>query len=78
MQVFVERAGTVVSKRELRLACWGSVPQNNYGRLTSRAVDAAVSRLRKKGVPLINIWGVGWLLPQGLITGRNGGSQPSD
>lgn len=64
MQVFVERAGTVVSKRELSLACWGSAPQNRYGRMTSRAVDAAVSRLRQKGVPLINIWGVGWLLPE--------------
>lgn len=65
MRVFVDRAGTVVSKRELSLACWGSVPQNRYGRMTSRAVDAAVSRLRQKGVPLINIWGVGWLLPEG-------------
>lgn len=64
MQVFVERAGTVVTKRERSLACWGSVPQNRYGRMTSRAVDAAVSRLRQKGVLLINVWGVGWLLPE--------------
>ena len=64
LQVFIERAGTVVTKRELWLAFWGSVPQNDYGRLTSRAVDAAVSRLRRKGVPLVNIWGVGWLLPE--------------
>ena len=67
MQVFIERAGTVVTKRELCLAGWGSVPQNDYGRLTSRAVDAAVARLRRKGVPLVNIWGVGWLLPDRLI-----------
>lgn len=64
LQVLVERAGEVVTKRELWNACWGSVPQNNYGRLTSRALEAAVSRLRRKGVPLVNIWGVGWLLPQ--------------
>jgi DNA-binding response OmpR family regulator len=67
MQVFVERTGEVVTKRELSLACWGSVPQNRYGRMTSRAVDAAVSRLRQKGVPLVNIWGVGWLLPEGAV-----------
>ena len=67
MHVFVKRAGEVVTKRELWNACWGSVPQNNYGRFTSRALEAAVSRLRRKGVPLVNIWGVGWLLPEGVV-----------
>ena len=38
-----------------------AVPPNDYDRFTSRALEAAVSRLRRKGVPLINIWGVGWL-----------------
>jgi DNA-binding response OmpR family regulator len=68
LQVFVERAGEVVTKRELWNACWGSVPQNNYGRFTSRALEAAVSRLRRKGVPLVNIWGVGWLLPEDAVS----------
>jgi DNA-binding response OmpR family regulator len=63
LQVFVERADQVVTKRELWNAFWGSVPQNGYGRFTSRALEAAISRLRRKGVPLVNIWGVGWLLP---------------
>ena len=36
-------------------------------RFTSRALEAAVSRLRRKGVPLINIWGVGWLLPEDVL-----------
>lgn len=67
IQLFVERAGEVVTKRELWKAGWGSVPQNNYGRFTSRALEAAVSRLRRKGVPLVNIWGVGWLLPEGAV-----------
>jgi DNA-binding response OmpR family regulator len=67
LQVFVERVGEVVTKRELWHACWGSVPQNTYGRFTSRALEAAVSRLRRKGVPLVNIWGVGWLLPEDAI-----------
>ena len=35
LRVFVERAGEVVTKRELWNACWGAVPQNNYGRFTS-------------------------------------------
>ena len=64
LQVFIERAGEVVTKRELWNAWWGSIPQNDYGRFTSRALESAVSRLRRKGVPLINIWGVGWLLPE--------------
>jgi hypothetical protein len=72
LQVFIERAGTVVTKRELWPAFWGSVPHDDYGRLTSRAVDAAVSRLRRKGVPLINIWGVGWLLPEDALGSRRG------
>lgn len=46
------------------LARGTTIPQNDYGRFTSRALDAAVSRLRREGVPLINIWGVGWLLPE--------------
>ena len=67
LQVFIERAGTVVTKGELWIAFWGSVPKTDYGRFTSRALESAVSRLRRKGVPLINIWGVGWLLPEGAI-----------
>jgi DNA-binding response OmpR family regulator len=67
LQVFVERADEVVTKRELWLALWGSVPQTDYGRLTSRALDTAVSRLRRKGVPLVNVWGVGWLLPEAVL-----------
>jgi DNA-binding response OmpR family regulator len=67
LAVFIERAGTVVTKRELWLALWGFVPQTDYGRLTSRALDQAVSRLRRKGVPLVNVWGVGWLLPEDAL-----------
>ena len=67
LQVFIARAGEVVTKRELWNAFWGSVPQNDYGRFTSRALEAAVSRLRRKGVPLINIWGVGWLMPKDAV-----------
>jgi DNA-binding response OmpR family regulator len=76
LQVFVEHAGEVVTKRELSLACWGSVPQNQYGRMTSRAVDAAVSRIRQKGVPLVNIWGVGWLLPEGAVNSEARSTKP--
>jgi DNA-binding response OmpR family regulator len=67
LQVFVERVGEVVTKRELWDAWWGTIPQNDYGRFTSRALDANVARLRRKGVPLINVWGVGWLLPEGAV-----------
>jgi DNA-binding response OmpR family regulator len=69
LRVFVERSGEVVTKRELWNAFWGSIPQDDYGHFTSRALDSAVSRLRRKGVPLINIWGVGWLLPEGAVKG---------
>ena len=67
LEVFIERVGEVVTKRELWNAFWGSIPRNDYGRFTSRALDAAVSRLRRKGAPLINIWGVGWLLPEDAV-----------
>jgi DNA-binding response OmpR family regulator len=62
LEVFVSRAGVAVSKRDLYRAWYGGVPQNNYGRLTSRAVETRVSRLRRKGVPLENIWGFGYRL----------------
>jgi DNA-binding response OmpR family regulator len=71
LRVFVERAGEVVTKRDLWFALWGYHPQNDYGRETSRALVGAVSRLRRKGVPLVNIWGVGWLLPEdGVVAER--------
>jgi DNA-binding response OmpR family regulator len=67
LTLLVRNAGAAVSKHELWHALWGYVPQTDHGRPTSRALDQVVSRLRRKGVPLLNIWGHGWLLPKELI-----------
>jgi hypothetical protein len=78
LSVLVESVGCAVSKRELWVAFWGFVPQSDYGRLTSRALDTAVSRLRRKGVPLVNIWGHGWLLPREGVIDAGGQSVSVD
>ena len=67
IQVFIERPGESCHEARALECALGSIPQNDYGQFTSRALDAAVSRLRRKGVPLINVWGVGWLLPHGAV-----------
>ena len=65
--VFVQRIGVAVSKHDLYHAWRGHVPTDRYGVLTTRALDQAVFRLRAKGIVLLNIWGMGWVMPEGTV-----------
>jgi hypothetical protein len=65
--VFIQHIGVAVSKHDLYRAWRGGVPTNRYGQLTTRALDQAICRLRRKGIVLLNVWGVGWVMPEGAV-----------
>jgi hypothetical protein len=67
LSVFVQRIGVAVSKHDLYVAWRGDVPTNRYGTLTTRALDQAICRLRRKGIVLLNVWSVGWVMPEGTV-----------